>query len=222
MDLPCRPGAVIFDMDGLLFDTEALYQEAIMVAATDVGHEMTPAIFLSLVGRPWLQTRRFLMEHYGAAFPVEEFRAAWLRHFDVIVETRLSLKPGAIELLDTLDELCLPRAIATSSSHMAAHHHLTAHDLVGRFHEIVAHGDYAAGKPAPDPYLKAAERLGVEPRLCVALEDSHNGVRSASAAGTMTLMVPDLLDATDEIRGLCTFVVRDLHAVRELVLAAYR
>ena len=78
------------------------------------------------------------------------------------------LKPGAIELLDALDDLRLPRAIATSSAHHTVEHHLTAHDLVGRFHEIVGHGDYASGKPAPDPFLKAAERLGVEPRLCLA------------------------------------------------------
>jgi len=93
------------------------------------------------------------------------------------------------------------------------------HNLMGRFQEIVGHGDYKRGKPAPDPFLKAAERLGVEPHLCLALEDSHNGVRSASSAGMMTIMVPDLLEPTDEIRGLCTFVVRDLHEVRSLILA---
>ena len=173
-----------------------------------------------MVGTPWHVTRSRLIDEHGATFPIEELRAAWIRHFDAIVSTRLSLKPGAAELLDTLDELRLPRAIATSSSHKTAQHHLTAHDLVERFHEIVAHGDYAAGKPAPDPYLKAAKRLGVEPGLCLALEDSHNGVRSASSAGMMTIMVPDLLKPTDEIRGLCTFVLDDLHAVRRLVLAA--
>jgi len=218
--LPHRPEAVIFDLDGLLFDTESLYQEAIMAAANDVRQEMTPAIFHSMIGRPWLLTRAFLVEHYGSSFPVDEFRAAWNRHFDVIVETRLALKPGVLELLDALDTLGLPRGIATSSSHKTVQHHLGAHDLGDRFHHIVASGDYAAGKPAPDPYLLAAERLGVEPHLCVALEDSHNGVRSAAAAGMMTIMVPDLLEATDEIRSLCTFVVRDLHVVRRLVVAA--
>ena len=207
-------------MDGLLFDTEKLYQEAILAAATEVGCELTTASFLLMVGTPWHVTRSRLIDEHGATFPIEELRAAWIRHFDAIVSTRLSLKAGAAELLDTLDELRLPRAIATSSSHEAAQHHLTAHDLVERFHEIVAHGDYAAGKPAPDPYLKAAKRLGVEPRLCLALEDSHNGIRSASSAGMMTIMVPDLLKPTDEIRGLCTFVLDDLHAVRRLVLAA--
>ena len=156
----------------------------------------------------------------GAPLAVDEFVAAWVRHFDVLTSTRLSLKPGAIELLDTLDDLRLPRAIATSSSHQTVQHHLTAHDLAGRFHEIVGHGDYASGKPAPDPFLKAAERLGVEPRLCLALEDSHNGVRSASSAGMMTVMVPDLLEPTDEIRALCTFVARDLHEVRSLILGS--
>ena len=147
------------------------------------------------------------------------FVAAWVGHFDLLAATRLSLKPGAIELLDTLDDLRLPRAIATSSAHQTVQRHLTAHDLVGRFHEIVGHGDYECGKPAPDPFLKAAGRLRVEPGLCLAFEDSHSGVRSASSAGMMTVMVPDLLQPTDEIRELCTFVARDLHEVRGLILA---
>src|SRR4030088_466811 len=138
----------------------------------------------------------------------------------MLAETRLALKPGALELLDTLDQFRLPRAIATSSSRRTVERHLTAHNLMGRFEEMVARGDYDRGTPASDPFLKAAERLGVEPRLCLALEDSHNGIRSASSAGMMTIMVPDLLEPTDEIRGLCTFVVRDLHEVRSLLLAS--
>jgi HAD superfamily hydrolase (TIGR01509 family) len=160
-----------------------------------------------------------LLGHFGAAFPVDTFMAAWLRHFDRMAGVRPLLKPGAVELLDTLDDLRLPRAIATSSARHTVEQHLTAHDLVGRFDEIVGHGDYAASKPAPDPFLKAAERLGEEPRLCLALEDPHNGVRSASAAGMMTIMVPDLLEPTEEIRDLCTAVVCDLHEVRHLILA---
>ena len=102
---------------------------------------------------------------------------------------------------------------------------LVVHDWNGilafaaRFHVVIAHGDYVTGKPAPDPFLRAAERLGVEPRSCLALEDSYNGIRSASAAGTMTIMVPDLLEPTNEMRNLCTVIARDLHEVRELLLA---
>lgn len=217
MKLPHPPAAVIFDLDGLLFDTEAVYEEAILAAADDAGHVMTPAIFRRMMGTTWLLNRAYLLDHYGADFPVEEFRAAWMVHFNRMIETRLSLKPGVVELLDALDGLGLPWAIATSNSHSGVQRHLAAHNLVDRFPTIVAHGDYATAKPAPDPFLKAAERLGVEPRLCIALEDSYNGIRSASSAGMMTIMVPDLLEPTDEIRGLCALVVRDLHAVRGLL-----
>ena len=222
MKLPRTPAAVVFDMDGLLFDTEVLYQEAIQLAAAEGGHEVAIDVFNRTVGLPWAQSRALLLSHFGEAFPVDEFQETWVRHFWVIAETRLALKLGALELLDTLDQFGLPRAIATSSSRRTVERHLTAHNLMGHFQEIVGHGDYERGKPAPDPFLKAAERLGVEPQRCLALEDSHNGVRSASSAGMMTIMVPDLLEPTDEIRGLCAFVVRDLYEVRSLILASDR
>ena len=198
MKLPQTPVAVVFDMDGLLFDSERLYQEAIVLAAAELGHMAAADLFSRTVGMPWAHSRALFLSHFGEAFPVDEFQATWVRHFWVLAETRLALKPGALELL--------------ASSHGTVERHLTAHDLRGRFDEIVGHGDYERGKPAPDPFLKAAERLGVEPRLCLALEDSYNGVRSASAAGMMTIMVPDLLEPTDEIRELCTLVARDLYA----------
>jgi HAD superfamily hydrolase (TIGR01509 family) len=222
MTLPRIPGAVVFDMDGLLFDTETLYVEAAITAATELGHNASAEIILRTTGGPWPQTRQLLLEHYGAAFPVDEFVTVWLRHFGMLAEECLALKPGVMELLDLLDELRLPKAIATSSSHRTVQHHLTAHHLVGRFDAIVGAGDYAAGKPAPDPFLTAAERLGIAAAWCLALEDSYNGVRSASAAGMMTVMVPDLLPPTDEIRPLCTLVAIDLHEVRELIKEAIR
>lgn len=220
MQLPRMPAAVVFDMDGLLFDTERLYQEAIVLAAAEGGHAVSPEVFKGTVGLPWAQSRALLQSHLGETFPVDEFQAAWVRHFWIIAETRLVLKPGALELLETLDQLKLPRAIATSSSRQTVERHLTAFSLTGRFDEIVGHGDYERGKPAPDPFLTAAARFGLEPRSCLALEDSHNGVRSASAAGMVTVMVPDLLEPTEEIRGLCTFVARDLHEVCRAILGA--
>ena len=204
-------------MDGLLFDTETLYSEAILTAAAEVGCAMSRDVFLQLIGRSREVNHRFLLEHYGADYPLEALIAAWGRHFRGLAAAGLPLKPGAAELLDLLDELRLPRAIATSSTHATVRGHLVSHGLTDRFHDVVARGDYANGKPAPDPFLKAAERLGVAPALCLALEDSHNGVRSASAAGMMAVMVPDLIPATDEIHGLCALVVDDLHAIRLLL-----
>src|SRR5262245_59604159 len=217
MTLPREPAAVVFDMDGLLFDSERLYAESILTAAREVGCAMSHDIFLQLVGRSREVNHRFLLDYYGADYPLQALISTWGRHFQALAAAGLPLKPGVAELLDLLDELDLPRAIATSNTHASVHRNLTGLGLAKRFHAIVGHGDYLSGKPSPDPFLKAAERLGVAPALCLALEDSHNGVRAASAAGMMTIMVPDLIAPTEEIQGLCTLVVGDLHAVCRLV-----
>lgn len=217
MPLPHAPVAVIFDMDGLLFDSEALYQRAIAVTAAEGGHDLG-SVGSQMIGRTVVQSRGLLLDRFGPEFPVDGFFEAMFRHFDRMAAADIALKPGVVELLDALDQLQLPRAIATSSAHHRVQGHLGVHNLGRRFHAVVGHGDYTASKPAPDPYLVAAQRLGVEPRLCLALEDSPNGVRSANAAGMMTVMVPDLLQPTEEIRGMCSFVARDLHEVRLSIL----
>src|SRR5471030_548760 len=143
MTLPGPVAAVVFDMDGLLFDTEKLYGRAILTAAKELGVEMSTEVFLTFVGTPWAHNRRQMLEAYGEAYPAEELRAAWMRHFKLLVAGNLDLKPGVEALLGLLDELGLPRAIATSSSHSTVVHHLGEHGLAGRFHHVVAAGDYA-------------------------------------------------------------------------------
>lgn len=216
MSLPRAVRAVVFDMDGLLFDTERMYETAFVSACGELGHAADRDVFCRLVGAPWATGRRFLLEHYGADFRVDELTEVWQGHFALLAEVGLPLKPGALELLALLDELNLPRAIATSSSHDTVAHHLAVHSLAARFHAVVAEGDYALGKPAPDPFLLAARRLGVDPRDCLALEDSPHGVRAAAAAGMMTVMVPDIVMPDAELRSLCR-VVTSLHEVRDLL-----
>lgn len=222
MILPRAPSAVVFDMDGLLFDTESLYLDAFLAASAEGGHGFDAGLFRLTVGGTWPTNRGIILEAGGPDFPLEAFQAAWHRHCEIMAADGIALKPGALDLLDLLDELELPRAIATSSRPETAHGHLSAHALTSRFHAVIAQGDYTASKPAPDPYLTAAARLGVAPGLCLALEDSHNGVRSAASAGMMTVMVPDLLEATTEIAALCLFVATDLHQVRDAVRRAHR
>jgi HAD superfamily hydrolase (TIGR01509 family) len=216
--LPRMPAAVVFDMDGLLFDTEKLYRAALFSAASAAGYGMTEALSASTIGTIWPQTRQRLLDHYGPDFQPDVFREHWLAHLDALLPD-LAMKPGVVELLDALDSWGIPRAIATSSRRENVDHHLAAHALVHRFDHVVAYGDYAAGKPAPDPFLTAATRLGVPAGLCLALEDSHHGVRSAAGAGMMTIMVPDLLPPTPQIAALCVAVAPDLHHVRAVIRA---
>ncbi|HEV2557444.1 MAG TPA: HAD family phosphatase [Microvirga sp.] len=216
------PTAVVCDMDGLLFDTEALHLEAVQAAAQSLGREMPVALFHRMVGQPWPANHALLLTNWGTASQVEALRERWHHGFVALAATRLVLKPGAADLLTSLDELGIPYGIATSSGHDDVRANLTAHSLLGRFRTVVAFGDYAKGKPAPDPYRLAAERLGVEAGRCWALEDSYNGVRSASAAGMVTIMVPDLLPPTDEVRALCAAVLPDLYAVRNALMSSQR
>jgi HAD superfamily hydrolase (TIGR01509 family) len=204
--------AVVFDMDGLLFDSEALYRDAVLLAASELGHPFTVEDYLKLVGRPWSANRVTLQKHLGAAGDADAFRAKSMQHYNSM-RSDLALKPGVIQLLDLLDEIQLPRAICTSSSHADVERNLLLYELVGRFDAVIASGDCPRDKPFPDPFLRAAELLRVAAADCLALEDSHNGVRAASAAGMQIVMVPDLLPPTEEIQNLCDFVAADLHEV---------
>lgn len=215
--LPRKARAVVFDMDGLIFNTEAIYRDAIMAVAADGGHDIPLHFYLSTIGMSGEATRIAFKKQCGKEFDFDLFWTTAEKQFYAMTKLQLCLKAGAIELLDFLDDARLPRAIATSSRHEDVQHHLAARGLLDRFQTIVARGDYSRGKPDPDPFLKAAERLGIEPALCVALEDSYNGVRAASGAGMMIIMVPDLLPPTTEMEELCVCIVRDLHAVSALI-----
>lgn len=217
MVLPRPVRAVVFDMDGLLVDSETVYCEALTAQAAAMGHVLPLEVMKRMIGHSWAGSAVVLKEHFGEAFDTDRLRDGSVERFYELAKAEIALKTGVMELLDRLDELGLPRAICTSSRRTDVDHHLAAHDLAHRFNAILAQGDYPRPKPNPDPYLKAAEALGLPPQDCLALEDSHNGVRAAAGAGMMTIMVPDMLDPTEEMRSLCIRIARDLHEVRELL-----
>ena len=219
MSLPRTVRAVVFDMDGLLCDTEVVYRDAMHAVAAERGQDFPLALFQSMIGLPGPMSDRQMLNHFGEDYPVADFNEQVRVRVDAACDAGIALKAGVTEVLDQLEAAGLPRAIATSSSHRAVQAHLGHSGVLPRFHAVIARGDYARGKPNPDPFLTAAERLGVAPADCLALEDSHNGVRAASAAGMMTVMVPDLLDATQEMHALCVRIARDLHEVREMLAA---
>lgn len=213
MTLPRKPQAIVFDLDGTLIDSEALVKEAHFAACAGMGVAMSEAQFLSLVGMHREANDAQLKLYYGADFPLEDFIAATRAH---VGERVAPLKPGAAELMDALDELALPYGLATSSRRPWVERHFAAHGLKARFRAVVTRQDCVDGKPHPEPYMNASRLLGAAPVNVLALEDSHAGVRSAHAAGCMTVMIPDLLAPNDEMRVKAR-VVGSLHDVVALL-----
>lgn len=220
MSFPRRIDAVVFDMDGLLLDTETVYRAAMIEAGTVFGVEFTGATYASLVGKTTPEGVVMLQALYGESFPVRAYyERVWSDVEDLLAaETRL--KAGVVEILDYLDDLGLPRGIATSNGMPSVEKYLGRFDLLHRFNAVVAHQDVTRHKPNPDPYLLAAQRIGVDPAHCLALEDSHPGVRAAHAAGMMTVMVPDILDPNEEMHDKCVHIADSLHHVMDLLKAS--
>ena len=217
MSLPRAPRAVIFDMDGLLIDSESIYRDAMLETAAEGKFDLPWSVIERMVGVPWYNAVQALTDHYGPDFDTAAFRDEATRRFHLVADAGICLKTGVIELLDHLDALALPRAICTGSGPLEVQKHIGQHGLLERFDTIVARGDYVRGKPEPEPFLLTAERLAIAPIDCLVLEDSYNGVRAASAAGMMTVMVPDLLHASEEMLGLCARIADSLHDVRDLL-----
>ncbi len=217
MNLPRAVQGVVFDLDGTLIDSEALVKEAHLAACAELGVAMSDAQFLSLVGMHREANDAQLKAMYGDDFPLDTFISLTRAH---VGDRTAPLKPGAVELMDTLDDLRLPFGLATSSRRPWVERHFSAHGLHRRFRAVVTRQDCIEGKPHPEPYLNAARLLGAPPPHVLALEDSHPGVRSAHAAGCITIMIPDLLAPSDEMHAKAR-VLNSLHDVAA-VLSSWR
>ena len=212
--LPRPALAVVLDMDGTLLDTERVYVETFVETVAPFGYSLPPAVLHGLIGGSREQFQAGLRAHLGDGFPYDEHRASYMALRDERMRAGVPMKAGVVELLDALDAGGIRAAIGTAATRQHAEENLARAGLRGRFQVVVTRDDVAHSKPSPDIFLKAAGGLGAVPENCLAVEDSHNGVRSAHAAGMMTVMVPDIVPANEEMLRLCVGVMDDLHAFR--------
>jgi len=211
------PRAVVFDMDGLLLDTERMYGKAAFAACEALGYAMTDVLHRALIGATWAVNRLELERAFGADFPFDVYHLDVRARYIASCADGIALRPGVLELLGLLRERRIPIGVATSEVGEVATRNLSQTGLLDHVQVLVTRDLVRQGKPHPESYLTAAAGLGTDPADCLALEDSHHGARAAIAAGMATILVPDLVPATSEIAAQCLHVARDLHEVYEML-----
>lgn len=214
--------AVVFDMDGVIFDSEKLYRKHWMITGNEYGipeEEMRELCNL-IAGATKERNEKLMKSRFGEEFDYDTFRAKTMTRMDQdILDNGLELKKGVLELFQYLKEHGYRIGLATSTQQERAQPNLMNAGILDYFDKIVYGGMVTNGKPAPDIYLKACEELQVKPEEAIGIEDSLNGVKSSAAAGLYTIMVIDLIEPTEEIRPLTKQIYDSLFDVIRLLEA---
>ena len=206
--------AVVFDMDGVIFDSERAVMNCWLELAQKYDIKDIEKPYFACVGTTMTRTREIMLETYGEDFPYDEYaRESSLMYHEKYDGGKLPMKPGVMELLSYLKEKGKKIALASSTRRETVTNQLRWAGIIDYFDAIICGDMVARSKPAPDIFLKACQELGVSPENTYAIEDSYNGIRAAYAGQLRPIMVPDLLEADDEMRGMAECVCDNLNEV---------
>jgi len=194
--------AVIWDMDGLLLDSERLSHESWVEASQAMGVEVDEVEFRKIIGMNEAGLIAFLHESIGDRVEVPKLSQRVDEIYHEKIADGVPLKKGARHCIEWLSQAGVGQCVATSSKQAIARKKLGHHGLLEHFHSITGGDQVSRGKPHPEIYLTAARSLGIDPELCLAFEDSRHGVHAAAAAGTTVILVPDLAIHDDESHAL--------------------
>lgn len=208
--------AVVFDMDGVIFDSERAVMQCWKEVASRHNIPNIEKAILACTGTTMVRTREIMLNLYGADFPYDEYAM----ESSVIFHSRydggrLPMKPGVKELLTFLKEHDKKIALASSTRQQVVTDELRDAGVIEYFDRIICGDMVSRSKPAPDIFLKACEELNISPSDSYAIEDSYNGIRAAHAGGLHPIMVPDLLPADEEMQSLAEIVLPSLTSVME-------
>lgn len=209
-----KPELVIFDMDGLMFDTETVSRKAWEISGASKGYDLNSQVFMEILGTNTEYIRNLFVKKFGEDFPVNEIineRNSLV--VKIIEEEGLRVKVGLYELLEHLEEMKIKKAVATSTNRKRATELLKTAKVYEKFDCIVCGDEVTKSKPNPEIFLKAADELKCMPNNCVVLEDSRWGIQAAKSAGMIPIMVPDLLEPDEELLKIIHTRVSDLNEV---------
>lgn len=205
---------VIFDMDGLLFDTERIYFQSMKREMEKLGYEFPLETYKRLVGIPDLECDEILKGIYGEDFSIHQVLESYHRGFlDIIKAEGLIIKPGVETLLDYLEDKGIQKCIASSSDKKIIEHFLSLTGLTNRFDFYVSGEEVEKGKPHPDIFLEACLRGKAEAGQSLVIEDSLNGLKAAISANIKCIIVPDLIEPTEEMKTTAFQIVTNLEKV---------
>ncbi|MDA3886966.1 MAG: HAD family phosphatase [Candidatus Delongbacteria bacterium] len=200
--------AIIFDMDGLLLATENICWECFRSACKQFNYDPDFNIYKRIIGRSTTEGNKILSEALKDFIPYEEVNPIWNKNYhDAIANNPIPLKKGVREFLEYVSKLDLKLAVATSTGYDLAVKKLKNTDLYKYFEFVVAGDQVKNSKPDPEIYLTAADKLRVEPKNCLAFEDSDNGTKAAHSAGMTIIQIPDIVEVSDEVRSLGHMIV---------------
>lgn len=211
-----KPEAVVFDMDGVIFDSELCVMETWKIVAEKYGIKDIESACMACLGLNSAATKQVMCDTYGEDFPYDVYKVeASAIYHEKYDGGRLPMKPGVVELLEFLKEKNIKIALASSTRSAVVIQELTDAGLIGYFDFVIGGDMVTNSKPSPEIFLKACEALGVAPENAFGIEDSFNGIRALYSAGMQVIMVPDLVQPDEEIRNKADYVLESLVEVKK-------
>ena len=207
--------SVIFDMDGVIFDSERIVCDLWIDFAKENGMSGMDELIIKCIGINDNATKKLFLEAYGEGCPYDEYKKVISQKYHELYDGgRLPMKPGVKELLGFLKENDIKTALASSTKVKTVTNQLTDAGILEYFDVVIGGDMVTKSKPDPEIFLEAADKLGVDPTKSFIIEDSLNGIKAAYAAGAKPLMVPDLIKPDEEIQKICYNIFVNLHEIK--------